>query len=616
MNYTVLHAHSFSSLLDGLSTPKQIVERLDEIGSDAGAITDHGNLGSTVQFFKEMKAAGKKPILGVEMYISEKDSFVKDYENKKCGHQVILAKNQRGWKQLLALVSESNKTENFYYRPRLDIEKLSRFVDGNLISFSGHLGSTLGNILMPNDILNVDWRWDGTEFVNKMIDMFGRENFYLEVQLIDSRVNEKMRILGEVVRELSKITEVPCVATPDAHYCRREDAIDQRVLIATSLRTTLAEATRKTDFAFFKSDNYHIPSLSDMEEFHTEEELENTNKIAEQCDVYDILSKPKLPEFKCPNNLNPDEYLRKLVAQGWRDLMTHIEPGTPEFRVYGDRVEHELEVLQGAGLSSYFLIVKDIVDYIKKQGYITGPARGSSAGCMVSYLLGITSINPITYDLLFERFYNAGRNTESNIAYPDVDVDVGKYSRNLAIDYVKEKYKNVAQLITFQTMKGRGALKRVLSAHGGITFEEQNAITYHIEDEAKIADELEEMEDASIIRWALENKREKLKDWVIINDNGNLEGPLADKFAQAIRLEGTRISQAKHPAGIVISPTRLDEICPLVLDKQAKTVCCGFEGKDAEEIGLVKLDILGIAMLDKIMGIQQILDTGEIVANV
>jgi DNA polymerase-3 subunit alpha len=242
--------------------------------------------------------------------------------------------------------------------------------------------------------------------------------------------------------------------------------------------------------------------------------------------------------------------------------------------------------------------------------------HNSAAGCLVSYLIGITSIDPIKYGLLFDRFYNAGRNSDKYISMPDIDVDVPIDKRESIIQYIKDKYGHdkVSQMITFNTIKGRGALKDVLRVYGNISFEEMNKITKNIPDEAKIADELQEMKEetgeSSIIRWALENNVDKLKEWCYIDDEGNLQGPLAKRFEQAIRLEGTKSNQSKHAAGIAISLEPLNEICPMIYDNKNDQLIAGMEMQDLESIGIIKFDILGVAMLDKIMTIKMLLLQG------
>lgn len=620
-NYSCLHAHSHYSLLDGLSKPNQIAARCSKTGIKSCALTDHGTISGAVQFYQSMKKSGIKPILGCELYISENDSSIKTKENNKLSHFIVLAKNLTGWKNLIRIVSESNDEKNFYHKPRLDFEKLSKFIDGNMIGFCGHLGSTLANIIDDN---KDDYIKKSIDFISKMKNIFGEENFFLETQLMDA-INLPIQIeLTDAVRRLGQLTNTKVICTPDAHYCEKQDAIDQRILLCNNLKTTLIDINKKLlnneDIpmgCFFKSDNYHILSPEEISGLHLESEIEATNHIDGMCEDYDILNKPVLPPFECPTGYNPDEYLRELCRGGWKEKISNTIDKNDQ-QQYVDRIKYELEILQGAGLSSYFLIVSDIVNMVRKSGWLPGPGRGSAAGCLVSYLIGITSIDPIKYNLIFERFYNAGRNTGDRISMPDIDVDVPINKREEIIEYIKQKYgkDKVSQMITYNTLKGRGALKEVLRVYDNISFEEMNRITKHIPDEAKIADELQEMKEdtgeASIIRWALENNVDKLKEWCYINDeNGELSGPLAKRFEQAIRLEGTKSNQSKHAAGVVIGNEKLDNICPMVYDSKNNQKIAGMEMQDLESLGVIKFDILGVAMLDKIMDISYSLNNGE-----
>jgi len=619
MSYTPLHVHSEYSLLDGLSKTSQIASRIKEIGSTACALSDHGTVSGAVDFVKTMKDNGLKPILGCEVYICYGESNDKTPDNKRLFHQVILAKNLEGWKTLLELVAMSNHPDRFYHKPRISFNDIKKVDTSNLITFSGHLGSYLANAISKDDKVLPNWQQLGIDAVNLQKQLF--KNFYVEIQLVDSERNKFSKEVAECLREVASITNTPCVATPDAHYARREDAIDQRVLLCTSLKKTLGQI--KMDIkqgnsvglqCFFESDNFHIPSFEEMQGWHTEEEIENTNKIADMCDDYSILSAPNPPTFKCPGGMTPDDFLRHLCRQGWKKKMAHIDD-EEELKVYGERVNHELEVFLSCGLSSYFLIVRDIIKFCHENGYITGPGRGSAAGCMVSYLIDITQIDPIPADLLFERFYNAGRNSPGKISWPDIDIDVPKEARPKVIEYIRDKYgeENVAQIVTYTTLKGRSALKRVMHAVGGISFTEQNAMTKYILDEAKIADELQEMKEelgtSSIIRWCIENNPNRFKDWVQIDENGELIGDKAEIFKQAIRLEGTKIIQSKHAAGVVVSPYKISQTCPMVrsTDANDKGYIAGFEGPSCEEVGLLKIDVLGITMLDKVMSVADIL---------
>lgn len=613
------------SLLDGLSQCEDIAKRTQDIGASACAISDHGSVSAAIDFFGEMKDAELKPILGVEAYVCQGSVLEKSGDNRSLDHQVILAKNKKGWGDLLDLVSASNKKEHFYYRPRIDMELLAKETTGNFISFSGHLGSILSNAITNGDELKPDWKSEGIVKAKELEAIFGKGNFFIEVQLIDSLINTFAKIVGQCMREISTVTGIPCVATPDAHYCTREDAEDQRVLLCTSFKKTMSQVQReikkgtanRTLETFFKSNNYHIPSYEDMIEFHTEEELANTCLVADMCEEYDILKSPDPPQFICPNNADPNDWLRHLCQQGWAEKMGHVKPGTELFQKYGSRVKQELDIFTGINLSSYFLIVDDILQFTRSRGYLTGPGRGSAGSCIVSYLLGITQIDPIPYNLIFERFYNTGRNTPGKVSWPDIDFDVPKASRTEIVEYIREKYgeDNVAQIITFQTLKGRAALKRVMGARGNIDFAEQNAITKHIVDEGKIADELKGIEEeygiSSIILWALDNNHDKLKEWCSIGEDGKLEGKMARLFAQAIRLENTKIISGRHAAGIVISPHPISQSCPMVLDKDGEHQLAGFEGPSCEDVGLLKFDCLGISTLDRLMDVVKIVGGDE-----
>lgn len=621
--YTPLHVHSHFSLLDGLSKPSQIANRCLEIGATSCALTDHGNIAGAVQFFSTMKSNGIKPILGCEIYMCHDDASIKTKENYGLSHFLVLAKNLQGWKKLVRLISSSNDPEFFYRKPRIDIKRLQEYSGDDLIGICGHLGSFLADKITENNRLKDDWKTVGQNTIAEFKDIFGPENFFLESQLMDKENNPIQIELTDCLRNLAKITNTKIVCTPDAHYCRKEDAVDQRILLCNNLKTTFPEIQQKTNAGmdvgmscFFDSDNFHILSQEEINDLHTEEEIENTQFVDSLCEDYDILHKPMLPPFECEGN-NPDEYLRQLCRNGWREKIDKQIP-KENHQEYVDRIKYELDVLQGAGLSSYFLIVQDIVNHIRDNSWLPGPGRGSAAGCLVSYLIGITAIDPIKYNLIFDRFYNAGRNTKDRVSMPDIDVDVPIGKRETIIEYIKNKYgkEKVSQMITFNTMKGRGALKDVLRVYGNISFEEMNKITKHIPDEAKISDELQEMKEeygeSSIIRWALENSPEELKEWCHIDEETKeLKGPLAKRFEQAIRLEGTKSNQSKHAAGVVISQANLDEVCPMVYDSKNKQLIAGMEMQDLESIGVIKFDILGIAMLDKIMSIQSLLHSGS-----
>lgn len=395
------------------------------------------------------------------------------------------------------------------------------------------------------------------------------------------------------------------------YYVTQDEAEAHRVILCSGMKTTLPKAVaavKKGDEIehqeFFESDNFYLPPPEEVKD--SEKNTELLNKIADMCEEYEVTGKPMLPEFSCPDGLNEDQYIKELCRRGWRNrLMDKGVVSVPDKKQqYLDRVNHELEVIFKAKLSGYFLIVQDIVNHIKDQGWLAGPGRGSAAGCLISYLLGITEVDPIRYNLIFERFYNEGRNSEDHISLPDIDVDVPAEHRDEIIEYIKQKYNpdNVSQMITFGRLQGRAALKEVLRINDAVSFAEMNEITKCIPNEADISDQLEAMEDRSIIKWALMNEPEELKEWCIMDENGDLDGSLAPLFDQAIKIEGTNKSQGKHAAGVIIARERLKDICPMTLDKGGQTIAA-FEMNDLENQGHVKFDILGIDLLSKIMDI-------------
>ena len=323
LNYVPLHVHSHFSLLDGLSKQDKIASRCSELDIKSCALTDHGNISGTVQFYQKLKTKNIKPILGCELYLCKDDPSIKNKNNSELSHFLVLAKNLQGWKTLIKIVSESNKPEYFYHKPRLSLAKLADFLDGNIIGICGHLGSTLSNILISdqNNVIN-----NGLSFIDRMKDIFGQDNFYLETQLFDKDLLKEQSYLTECVRRLSDVSKIKAVCTPDAHYVNKEDAVDQRILLCNNLKTTLSDINTKLlndqqvpMECFFKSENYYILSPEEMRNIHTQEEIENTLLVDNLIEEFDILSSPKLPRFDCPKGYNPDEYLRELCRNGWRD---------------------------------------------------------------------------------------------------------------------------------------------------------------------------------------------------------------------------------------------------------------------------------------------------------
>jgi len=405
----------------------------------------------------------------------------------------------------------------------------------------------------------------------------------------------------------------------DLHYVDRQDANLHRILLCSEMKTTLPKMRKKyqsgEDFPnkkFFDFSHFFVPDKTGATEIMLEdpEGLQELDKIYEMCEHYDILSKPILPIFKTPNGESEEQYLTSLARKGWKDKLSHIEKGSEKWKEYGDRFRKEFDVIKEAELSGYFLIVQDIIQYAKDQGWMVGPGRGSAAGCLISYLIGITEVDPIEFDLLFERFYNPGRNTKDNISLPDIDIDIPGKKRDQIIENVKDKYGhgNVSQMVTFGRLQGRSAIKEILRVNEACGFSVMNEITKYIPDEAAISDQLSQMdeEDRSIIRWALQNNTKELYDYCHINDNGYLEGDYAEYFEQAIRIEGTLKTQGKHAAGVVISANKLADVCPMVNSKSSKEKIAGLEMSDLEALGHVKFDILAINLLDKLMYIEEL----------
>lgn len=650
--YFPLHVHTHYSLMDGLSKPAQIAKRCKAANLAGSAMTDHGNIAGAIAFSDALSKAGLKPIIGVEFYVCHEPSI--QQSERKLTHLLILAKNKEGWKQLVKLTSAANQPTSFYYKPRLSLAELKQYCDGNLIGISGHIGSCMSDVVFSDvngaassstienarKYLHPNHRERAIEKAIELQSIFGDGNFFLESQLIDRKRMPATVILAELYRELGNELGILCLATPDAHYCSREDAIDQRILLCNSLNITMKEVRRKMvcgeDVSlggFFSSNNYHIPDYDDMVAVgHTEEELENTIKVADMCEAYKLTARPTLPVYQETHPMGTEkqrrmtsaELLRDRCREGWKWRLPRIQKIINQtdhtIEEYIDRVKEELAVLEsvifdnGSCLSDYFLIVQDIVMHAIKSGQLVGAGRGSAAGSLVLYLLGVTHIDPIEYDLMFERFYNAGRNTADRVSLPDVDMDFQITKRSDIIEYIRERFghEHVAQMLTFTRMQGRSALKDVMRAWDACSYTEMNEITKHIPDEAEISDQLQIMKEAdkeaggdgeaSIIMWALENHDAALSPWAHLDENGQIHGEYAKQFEQAIRLEGTKRSQSKHAAGIIISCYNLSEVCPMVYDKTTGEMICGMEMNDLEAAGHVKYDILGVAMLDKVRG--------------
>src|SRR3990167_2819885 len=607
-----LYNHSKYSLLRALTSPSQIAEKTSKLGYKAAALTDLGNIAGCVEFYKECKKQNIKPILGSELYISQLDPSIKDNANglRQMDHLVVLCKNLDGWKNLIQAISESNSEECFYYRPRLDLKRLSKY-SKNLLIISGHLGTELGNAAQTKDEEYV------CATIEKYKEMFG-DNFSVEIQRTDGIACPEQIITSDILRSAAKKTNTRTVCTADSHYAEKTDAEDQRVLLCSAMQTTFkkvqAALVNNEEVGldcFFKSESYHIPDFDFVKSLYTEEELANTMSVFDMCEDYNILSNPKLHKFNCPNGLSEIEYLKELCRAGWRNK---INGKNIVKETYVDRLHSEFKVIEDAGLAGYFLIVEDYVSWCKKQGWLLSPGRGSVGGSLVAYLLNITDVDPIEFGLIFERFYNTGRNTKDNISLPDIDVDFPKYRRHEVVTYIKQKYgeSKVKQIATFHSLKGRGALREVLRVHEACDLSTINLITKDIPEPASISDKLEESKDDSIIRWVLQNMPEVVKDYCQMDDSGNLTGEYARYFAQAIRIEGVYKSQSKHASGIVIANEDINTMCPIISSKEENETIAGFDMDSAEAVGCAKFDILGLNSLDKLMLVNDLLKDGVI----
>lgn len=433
--YIPLHVHSYYSLLDGLSSPKDIINRCVELGLPGSAITDHGSIAAMKIFYDECRKAKIKPIIGCEMYICEQDPTIKNSGNNKRYHLIVLAKNDQGVKDLMALISESNKPEHFYRKPRIDMAGLAPFAKkGNLIILSACIGGELpsnlftdfketckisnhggkANLEAVRKCLKPDWIEVGKAIIKKFVAIAGEGNYFLELQ--DEGMSVQT-IVVECLRKLGEETGVPTVATIDAHYASKEDAEDQRLLLFAQLHTTREQqeykiANGQDVMDFFISDEYYIPSYDEMRKKFTEKELQTTLDIADQINYTSLGHDPYLPIFTNEESkqleLNSNEYLRYLCIEGAKIKLAHLDK---EQKVtYWKRLQRELIVINEAKLADYFLIVWDVCKFVDKNNGPRGKGRGSGAGSLINYLTGITGIDPIEYGLYFERFYNMSRN--------------------------------------------------------------------------------------------------------------------------------------------------------------------------------------------------------------
>ncbi|MEW5783844.1 MAG: DNA polymerase III subunit alpha [Bacillota bacterium] len=550
-----LHCHTEYSLLDGATRIKQLVERAAALNMPAVAITDHGSMFGVIDFYRAATKAGIKPVIGCEVYVAprsrkQKEPRADDYQY----HLVLLAENQAGYRNLMSLVS-AGYLEGFYYKPRVDRELLERHAAG-LIALSGCLAGEIPSLLSRGE-------WEkARETAGYYRDLFGKDSYFLELQ--DHRLPEQAAVNQGLIR-LSREMDIPLAATNDVHYLAREDAVVHDVLLCVQTAKTVNEPGRLK----FDSEEFYLKSAGEMAALFPEcpEALENTLRIAERCRVDFSFDQLFLPRYALPPGSSADQYLKELCLTGLRERY----PEPPE--ELRQRLEYELGVIQTMDYSSYFLIVWDLVHYAKQKGILVGPGRGSAAGSLVAYCLGITNIDPIRHGLLFERFLNPER-----ISMPDIDIDFCDDKRDLVLQYVIEKYGHdrVAQIITFGTMAARAAVRDVGRAL---------AIPYGEVD--RIAKLIPTEPGMSIPR-ALEQSKELQ------------EAYKDDRYRQLLDLsqavEGLPRHASTHAAGVVIAREPLVNYVPLLKISDGAVVT-QFPMGTLEQLGLLKMDFLGLKTL-------------------
>ncbi len=563
-DFVHLHLHSEYSLLDGACRISEIPERLKECDQDTVAITDHGNMYGIIEFYKTCKKAGIKPIIGCEVYVATASRFDKRANNDSYYHLVLLCKNMVGYKNLIRLVS-LGYTEGFYSKPRIDEELLRTHSEG-LIALSACLSGKIPRLLAVGDI-------DGAKKTAlDYASIFGKDNFYIELQ---DHGTEETRQLMPLLVNLAKETGLPMVATNDCHYLRRRDSEIQQVLMCIQTNTTLDSQNKPT----FGVDDYYIKTTDEMKRIYSQYDgaIENTVKIADMCRLELEFDKVFLPKFPCPDGLSAEDHLRRLTLEGLdrRIKNGHLIFGNESHndeKAYRERIDYELSVINTMGYADYFLIVQDYVGFAKNADIPVGPGRGSGAGSLVAYLLGITDIDSIKFDLLFERFLNPER-----VSMPDIDMDFCYNRRDEVIEYVTRKYgrEHVSQIITFGTLAAKAAVRDCGRAMG-MSYSDVDVVAKAIPQELGIT----------------------LKNAIRFPELKNLyEGSEQIKklVDTAISLEGMPRNISIHAAGVVITDKPISEYVPLSVSNG--TVVTQFDMDTIADLGLLKFDFLALRYL-------------------
>ncbi len=562
--FTHLHTHSHYSLLDGLAKIDELVARTKELGMSSIALTDHGALYGIVEFYKKAKKAGVKPILGVETYVAPRDRFSKE-QSEKYYHLILLCENETGWKNLIKLITKAH-LEGFYYKPRLDKDLLREYHEG-LIGLSACLSGEVNRALFNG-------RYEESKrLALEYQEIFGKGNFFLEIGS-HPNVADVEKIRPDIIK-LSRETNIPLVATQDIHYLKKDDAEYHDVLLAIQTGNKLSDDDRLT----LKEDDFSLTSPEEMAEKFKDvpEALEMTGKIAERCNVELELGKTLLPDFAKPNGKTANQYLRELVCERMEKRFAK----DAQAKEVLDRAEYELSVIEKTGFADYFLIVQDLILWAKTHGIAVGPGRGSAAGSIISYILGITDINPLTYGLLFERFLNPER-----IQMPDIDIDFADTRRDEVLAYARQKYgeDRVARIITFGTMAARAALRDAGRAMG---------FSYGFCDQ--IAKLIPFNPTQGMKEGWIDESLKTVHEFKVLYDTN----PDAKRLIDTARhLEGVARHASVHACGTVISKNALIEHVPLQFAPQDKEIIITqFEMHAIEDLGLLKIDLLGLKNL-------------------
>ncbi|MBQ0041245.1 MAG: DNA polymerase III subunit alpha [Clostridiales bacterium] len=559
MSFVHLHTHTEYSLLDGMSRISEIAEYAKSLGMNALAITDHGAMFGVVDFYKACKKAEIKPIIGCEVYTAARTMQDKEVDKDRySGHLILLAENQTGYKNLVKIVSKSY-TEGFYFKPRVDKNLLREHSEG-IICLSACLVGNVSRMLMNNDYAGA--KAEALE----LLDIFGENNFFLEIQ---NHFLEEDKGVIEGLKRLNDETGIPLVATNDVHYIRKSDAAAQDLLLCIQTQTNIDDENRMK----FENDEFYMKSEEEMRALFPDlpQAIEMSQTIADRCEVEFTFGEYHIPEYIPPDGMTCQEYLRKLCYEGL--VKRYGETAMDEECEYRKRLEMELGVIENMGYVEYFLIVWDFIHYAKSNGIAVGPGRGSAVGSIVSYSLEVTEVDPIKYNLIFERFLNPER-----VSMPDIDVDFCIERRGEVIDYVTRKYgrDNVSQICTFGTLKAKAAVRDVARALNA-TYQEGDEIAKAIPNDLKMT-----------IAKALEINPE-------LKARYEQEPLVKNVLDMSMALEGLPRHASTHAAGVVISNQPLDEYVPLY--SSDKGPATQFNMTTIEELGLLKMDFLGLRNL-------------------